>query len=109
MKHWKRMLALFAAVGISVLGLFGAGVPTFAESAANTYYISSSTGDDRADGRTPETAWKTFQNVNAKKLSAGERVLLKRGMSSMSGSRFSGRVRRTPGLKFRRTARVKNL
>lgn len=79
MKHWKRMLALFAAVGISVLGLFGAGVPTFAESAANTYYISSSTGDDRADGRTPETAWKTFQNVNAKKLSAGERVLLKRG------------------------------
>lgn len=46
---------------------------------AKVYYISSSEGDDSADGLSPETAWKSFDNVNMKKLSAGERVLLRRG------------------------------
>lgn len=43
------------------------------------YYISSSTGDDGNDGKSAEKPFKTFDNINTLHLSAGDRVLLKRG------------------------------
>ncbi len=43
------------------------------------YYISSSTGDDSNDALTKETAWKSFKNLKNVVLTAGDRVLLKRG------------------------------
>ena len=79
MKIRKRMLAIFAAFGICLAGLCAAGVPALAAGEGNVYYVSSSSGNDEADGRSPETAWKTFRNVNARSLVAGEKVLLKRG------------------------------
>lgn len=44
-----------------------------------TYYVSSSEGDDSNDGLSPETPWRTLNQVNSLVLSAGNRVLLKRG------------------------------
>ena len=41
------------------------------------YYISG-TGDDRRDGLTPETAWKTTDHAN-RTIAGGDTVLLKRG------------------------------
>ena len=43
-----------------------------------TYYVSNS-GDDNADGRTPETAWKTINRVNSSWFCPGDGVLFKRG------------------------------
>ncbi len=43
-----------------------------------TYYVSNS-GDDNADGKSPETAWKTIDRVNKHWLLPGDGVLFKRG------------------------------
>lgn len=42
------------------------------------YYVAND-GDDAADGLTPETAWKTYQNPNAKQFNYGDAVLFKCG------------------------------
>jgi hypothetical protein len=52
---------------------------TVKASVADTYYVSSSTGNDTNNGLSPESAFKTFANINNKKLKAGEKVLLKCG------------------------------
>ena len=51
---------------------------TSCQSVGNTYYISASTGDDAADGLSVESAWKSFANVKPLRLTAGDRVLLRR-------------------------------
>lgn len=43
-------------------------------SLAETYYVSSN-GDDSADGKTPETAWRSLDKVNAAGLKPGDTVL----------------------------------
>ena len=43
-----------------------------------TYYVSSSVGSDQADGRTPQTAWRTLDRVNSASLKPGDRVLFQR-------------------------------
>ncbi len=43
-----------------------------------TYYVSNC-GDDNADGKSPETAWKTINRVNKTWLLPGDGVLFKRG------------------------------
>ena len=43
-----------------------------------TYYVSN-TGDDNADGKSPETAWKTIDRVNKQWLLPGDGVLFNRG------------------------------
>jgi len=44
----------------------------------NTYYVSAD-GDDKNDGRSPETAWKTLEKVTDADLSVGDGVLFRRG------------------------------
>lgn len=39
--------------------------PTEVEVTGTKYYVSSSTGDDKNDGLTPETAWKTLNKINS--------------------------------------------
>ena len=46
---------------------------------SGTYYIDATNGNDLAAGQTEVTAWKTFNKVNANLLSAGTKILLKRG------------------------------
>ena len=43
-----------------------------------TYYVSNA-GDDNADGKSPETAWKTIDRVNKQWLLPGDGVLFNRG------------------------------
>ncbi len=45
---------------------------------SKAFYIDPD-GDDSADGLTPQTAWKTLNNLTNKRFSAGEGVLFKRG------------------------------
>ena len=56
-----------------------------------TYYVSE-TGDDTADGLTPETAWRSLGRVLDAPLSAGDCVRFKRG------DLFRGQVRTKPGV-----------
>ena len=46
---------------------------------ATTYYVSSSTGSDSANGTSAASAWKTLAKVNGQTLQAGDSILLKRG------------------------------
>ncbi len=43
------------------------------------YYVSSETGNDKANGRTPEKAWKTLKKVNTASLKKGDCVYFRRG------------------------------
>ena len=43
------------------------------------YYVSSVSGNDANDGKTPETAWQTLDKVSSAALSAGDGVFFKRG------------------------------
>ncbi len=42
------------------------------------YYVSND-GNDDADGKTPQTAWKTLAKANSYRYNAGDAVLLRRG------------------------------
>ncbi|MBQ9872949.1 MAG: carbohydrate binding domain-containing protein [Thermoguttaceae bacterium] len=47
---------------------------------ATNYYVDSRAGSDSADGKTPETAWKTLDRVSrAEELEPGDSVLFKAG------------------------------
>jgi len=46
---------------------------------ASIYYVSFSDGNDKNDGITPATAWKTISKVNTKTFKAGDSILFKCG------------------------------
>ena len=41
------------------------------------YYVDAVAGDDKNDGKTEETAWKSFDRVNGKTFLPGDKILLK--------------------------------
>ncbi len=43
------------------------------------YYLSAKTGDDKADGRSPATAWRTPARLGREKIAPGSYVLFERG------------------------------
>ncbi len=43
------------------------------------FHVDSKYGDDSKDGLSPQTAWKSFANVNGRTLGPGESLLLRRG------------------------------
>jgi hypothetical protein len=47
----------------------------------NRYFVDSTEGNDRADGRSEGKAWKSFRPLQEKNLQPGDEVLLKRGGS----------------------------
>ena len=49
------------------------------ESAANSYYIDPTSGDDTHLGVAPDTAWKSLDKVNATTFHPGDRILFKSG------------------------------
>ncbi len=53
----------------------------------HTYYVDAATGNDKANGTSPGTAWKTLQQVESVFLQQGDQVLLKRG-SVFKGSLY---------------------
>ncbi len=52
--------------------------PTLVEVTGKKYYVSNS-GNDKNDGRSPETAWASIKKVNNAKLKPGDGVFFKRG------------------------------
>lgn len=68
--------------------------PANAEETGTTYYIDSENGNDSNDGKSENTPWKTFKNVNDKTtFKPGDRILLKRGsvfIHTFSGVKSEG-------------------
>ena len=77
------MRKILAVMVFLALSLFAAG-------AGRTYYVSG-TGDDRNDGLSPETAWKSLAKVNGAALRPGDRVLFR------CGDVFRGQLRPSSG------------
>ena len=46
---------------------------------AADYYVDSLNGSDAADGRSPQTAWKSTDRINTADLKPGDKVLFRRG------------------------------
>ena len=42
-----------------------------------TYYVDAKNGSDTNDGKSEETAWKSFDRVNEKTFLPGDKILLK--------------------------------
>jgi hypothetical protein len=80
------VLSIVAVAASSVVLIVSAP----AHAAAATYYVGS-TGNDKAAGTSPETAWRTIVGVNAKRLGPGDRVLFE------AGSSFVGPLELQPG------------
>ena len=78
MKKQLFLLILFFGIYLSI-------IPT--KITAQTFYISSSNGNDQNDGLSPSSAWKSITKVNARYLEAGDSLLFK------SGDRFIGRLK----------------
>ncbi len=76
----KNKLLYFLAL-ILAFGVFASVAPktVMAENVGTTYYISFTDGDDANDGLSEQAPFKTFKNINNKLLTAGDKVLLKRG------------------------------
>src|SRR4051794_16519701 len=58
---------------------------------AATYYVSAS-GNDQADGRSSQTAWKSIAHANAKKFSAGDKLLFQGGKTFTVAGSAGGNV-----------------
>lgn len=50
-----------------------------AEEPGRTFYVSSVAGNDRLDGLSPQSAWRSLDKVNAAALQPGDKVLFHRG------------------------------
>ncbi|MCL1632720.1 right-handed parallel beta-helix repeat-containing protein [Sporolactobacillus sp. CPB3-1] len=79
-------MAIIMILPVSVSEAKDSGVHPVSKSAhglhsvkgAVTYYVDPS-GDDRADGKSPRTAWKTLEKASSVSLHPGDRLLLKAG------------------------------
>ncbi len=78
-------LLLAALIGAALLP----ACAIFGRTSDPTYYLSPS-GNDSADGTSPQTAWRTLSRANSAILRPGDRLLLQ------GGHRFSGQLRLGP-------------
>lgn len=76
-------MSKLAAVPVIVLSaaLLTAPAAAHATTAALTYYVDSSAGNDSADGKTSATAWRSLAKVNGFPFDPGDRISFKRGGS----------------------------
>ncbi len=54
------------------------------------YYLDAATGDDKAAGTSPATAWRSLKRANQLKLKAGDSLLLRRGQEFTGELSVSG-------------------
>ena len=88
----RKLIALTLALALTVSAF---ALPASAdEEVGTTYYIDFANGNDSNDGKSENTAWKTFANVNNKTtFQPGDRILLKRGTvftHTFSGNKSEG-------------------
>ena len=73
------MRTLFLLIFLGVAG--NISVPSHAKSkprGGQNYYVDAQNGDDRADGKSEKTAWKSLSRTKEIQLNAGDSLLLRR-------------------------------
>jgi hypothetical protein len=76
----KMRSVLMAGLLIGVMACGVTGLARGGES-GRTFFVSSASGDDGADGLAPQSAWRSLGKVNAAELRPGDKVLFQRGGS----------------------------
>ncbi|MFZ4725596.1 MAG: T9SS type A sorting domain-containing protein [Paludibacter sp.] len=81
LKPYIKSNTIFLQVKFKLLLVFVFAIISVSGYAAlsGTYYIDASNGNDAATGKTEASAWKSFSKINPNLLSAGTKILLKRG------------------------------
>lgn len=69
---WRYVAACLTVWGLGLCAPVAPGTE-------RTFFVSALSGDDRNDGRSPRSAWRTLARVNAAPLRPGDRVLFRRG------------------------------
>jgi hypothetical protein len=90
------MIVRHSIVGFAIGTALLIGSVRGADKPGTTYYLDSTTGNDRHDGTSPERAWKSLDRANSTTLAPGDRLLLRagcawEGMLHPSGSGTKGR------------------
>ena len=70
------LLAAGLLAGAWAWGILGSAR---AAEGGRTFFVSNTAGDDGANGRTPQSPWRSLEKVNAAELGPGDRVLFQRG------------------------------
>ncbi|MEM1552847.1 MAG: hypothetical protein QXH03_09315, partial [Candidatus Bathyarchaeia archaeon] len=79
-KGGSTMQLIKQALVYATACLIVCGLPFCATSVSGrAFFVSSSSGDDRNDGLSPQSAWRSLDKVNSAQLLPGDRVLFKRG------------------------------
>ena len=82
---WNIVLAI-CLICTMVIGSFGT-LPVQAsekesvtqETIGTNYYMDSENGDDKNDGLSPETAWKSLEKIDQKEFKPGDKILFRQG------------------------------
>jgi hypothetical protein len=73
-----RWLKLVAGLLVGAIAWGGAGLAQAVE-AGRTIFVSTTAANDRHDGLSPQSPWRSLGRVSAADLKAGDRVLFRRG------------------------------
>lgn len=73
--------ALLAAFCVAVLALGSADARAAPAASGQTFYLSSSTGNDSWDGTSPDRPWRSLARASQTRLAPGDQVLFKAGDS----------------------------
>ncbi|MDB4889973.1 MAG: hypothetical protein JWL61_1828 [Gemmatimonadetes bacterium] len=68
--------------------LCGATLLTPTRASAENYYVNSRAGKDASDGRTKQTAWKSFANLETHHFAPGDSILFAKGTRYVGGFAF---------------------
>ena len=67
-----------------------ASSPSVSPDVGTTYYVDAASGDDRASGTAPGSAWRTLERASSVTYGPGDRLLLRAGGRYDGGLRLSG-------------------
>ena len=79
MSKLSKVISLFLAVSLLLSPAISGTTAKAAQtpSVGTTYYVSSARGNDANDGKSPSTAWKSIDKINATTFQPGDTILFK--------------------------------
>jgi len=73
-------LSLFLLISFSLFPIISSShFPIISEAWSATYYVNAPNGNDKNDGLSEPSPWKTIAKVNASRFYPGDQILFKRG------------------------------
>ena len=80
LKYFPLVLSLILIIPFTLLPIISSShFLIISEAWAATYYIDTTNGNDKNDGLSEPSPWKTIAKVNALRFNPGDQILFKRG------------------------------